>query len=202
MAMSYGFLGDKQLAIENFLKAIELSDKNLGPDHPDSADIMESLAQTYNSIAQRGKAMNALQRAKEIKEKQFGKSDPRLASTLRDIAYTVFATGDYSSSYLYAEQADKLVQQVRESNPSLVSSVKVLMGSILSQLGFYDMALQAYQEALQLNDKSTNKNTSFYDGSFAGVAKVYEFQGNFAQALAIQDDVAKDSATVFVPLQQ
>ena len=189
MAMSYGFLGDKQLAIENFLKAIELSDKSLGPDHPDSADIMESLAQTYNSIAQRGKAMNALQRAKEIKEKQFGKSDPRLASTLRDIAYTVFATGDYSSSYLYAEQADKLVQQVRESNPSLVSSVKVLMGSILSQLGFYDMALQAYQEALQLNDKSTNKNTSFYDGSFAGVAKVYEFQGNFAQALAIQQKI-------------
>jgi tetratricopeptide (TPR) repeat protein len=52
MAISYGFLGDKQQAIENFLKAIELSDKSLGPDHPDSADIMESLAATYNSIAQ------------------------------------------------------------------------------------------------------------------------------------------------------
>ena len=136
MAMSYGFLGEYQIAIDNFLKAIELSDKSLGPDHPDSADIMESLAATYNSITQRGKAMSVLQRAKEIKEKQFGKSDPRLASTLRDIAYTVFATGDYNSSYLYAEQADKLVQQVRESNPSLVSSVKVLMGTILSQLGF------------------------------------------------------------------
>jgi len=189
IAMSYGFLGEKQLAIENFLKAIELSEKSIGPDHPDSADIMDSLAATYNSMAQRGKAMNALQRAKEIKEKNFGKSDPRLASTLRDIAYTVFATGDYNSSYLYAEQADKLAQQVRESNPSLASTVKILIGSILSQLGFYDMALQAYQEALQLNDKSTDKNTSFYDGSFAGIAKVYEFQGNFTQALAIQQKI-------------
>ena len=189
MAIAYGFSGEKQFAIDNFLKAIEISDKSLGPNHPDTADIMESLAATYNSIAQRGKAMDVLQRAKDIKEKNFGKTDPRLASTLRDIAYTIFITGDYNSSYLYAEQADKLVQQVRETNPSLVSSVKVLMGSILSQLGFYDMALQAYQEALQLNDKSTDKNTSFYDGSFAGIAKVYEFQGNFAQALAIQQKI-------------
>jgi CHAT domain-containing protein len=185
MAISYGFLGDKQQAIESFLKAIELSDKSLGPDHPDSAEIMESLAATYNSIAHRGKAMSILQRAKEIKEKNFGKTDPRLASTLRDIAYTVFATGDYNSSYLYAEQADKLVQPVRESNPSLVSSIKVLMGVILSQLGFYDMALQAYQEAIQLNAKTSDQNASFYDGSFSGIAQVYESQGNFGEALGI-----------------
>ncbi len=189
MAISYGFLGDKQQAIENFLKAIELSDKSLGPDHPDSAEIMESLAATYTSISQPGNAINILQRAKEIKEKNFGKNDLRLVSTLKGIAYNVFITGDYNSSYIYAEQADKLAESYRESNPSLVSDVKILIGTILSQLGFYDKALEAYQEAIKLKEKSADQNACFIDGSFAGIADVYRLQGNFRESLSINQKI-------------
>jgi tetratricopeptide (TPR) repeat protein len=78
--------GDHQRAVEVGKQALELAEKNLGPDHPDVADSLHILAEIYRSQGEYAQAEPLYKRSLAIAEEAFGPDDQYVAAVLEDLA--------------------------------------------------------------------------------------------------------------------
>jgi tetratricopeptide (TPR) repeat protein len=78
--------GDHQRAVEVGKQALELAEKNLGPDHPDVADSLHILAEIYRSQGEYAQAEPLFKRSLAIAEEAFGPDDQYVAAVLEDLA--------------------------------------------------------------------------------------------------------------------
>ena len=73
-------------------KALELAEKNVGPDHPDVAMSLNNLAELYRTQGQYVQAEPLYKRALAIYEKAFGPDHPNVATSLNNLAELYRAT--------------------------------------------------------------------------------------------------------------
>src|SRR5258708_15202981 len=74
-------------------QALSISERALGPEHPDTARILNNLAELYTTHGQYAKAEPLTKRAVEIVEKRLGPDHPDLAMCLNNLALLFQATG-------------------------------------------------------------------------------------------------------------
>ena len=79
-------MGDYAKAEPLLLRALKIYEKALGPDHPNTADSLQSLAALYRNTGDYAKAEPLLQRALKINEKALGPENPATATSLNNLA--------------------------------------------------------------------------------------------------------------------
>src|SRR4029077_3554724 len=67
-------------------KVLELREKALGPEHPDTAQILNTLAVLYDDMGDYANAEPIFQRALKIREKALGPEHPDTATSLGNLA--------------------------------------------------------------------------------------------------------------------
>ena len=78
--------GQYDLAVTVAKKAVEVAEKNAGPDHPDVAESLNNLAKLYYSQGQCAKAEPLYKRSLAIREKALGTGHPQVGKSLRKLA--------------------------------------------------------------------------------------------------------------------
>ena len=78
--------------------AVELTEKTLGPDHPEVARNLDTLARWYQNFADYANAESLASRALAIREKALGPEHPDVAQTLDTLGSLYFAKGNYAKA--------------------------------------------------------------------------------------------------------
>ncbi len=73
-------------------KALEVAEKNVGPDHPDVATSLNNLAALYDTLGEYAQAESLHKRALSIREKALGPEHPFVATSLENMAELYRAT--------------------------------------------------------------------------------------------------------------
>jgi tetratricopeptide (TPR) repeat protein len=86
--------GEYQKALPLLQWALEIREKQLGPEHPATATSLNNLANLYHKMGEYSKALPLYQRALAIREKQLGPEHPATALSLNNLAVLYNAMGN------------------------------------------------------------------------------------------------------------
>ncbi len=90
--MELGRTGKYDRAVVVAKKALEVAEKNVGPNHPSVAASLNNLAELYRTQGQYAQAEPLYKRALAIKEKALGPDHPKVATSLENLAALYRAT--------------------------------------------------------------------------------------------------------------
>jgi tetratricopeptide (TPR) repeat protein len=130
-ALSLQSKGDVAGAEPLFRSALEIAEKSLGPDHPDTAGSLNNLAALLESKGDLAGAEPLYRRALAIAEKSLGPDHPNTAMALDNLAGLLESEGDdagaeplYRRALATAEKSlgpdDATTREIRESLDTLV----------------------------------------------------------------------------------
>jgi len=174
--------GDLQGAGPHFKRALELSEKSLGAEHPDVATDLNNLAGLYDAQGRYGEAEPLYQRALRIWEKTLGTEHPDVAMVLDNLA----GLYDAQSRYREAEPLHQRSLRIREKvlgaeHPDTATSLSNLAGLYESQ-GRYSEAEPLYQRSLKIREKVFGAEHPDVANSLHNLAALYESQGRYSAA--------------------
>jgi tetratricopeptide (TPR) repeat protein len=131
-----------------FLKALEIREKVLGEEHPDTASSYNNLALLYNSKGEYEKAEPLFLKALEIREKVLGEEYPDTAASYNSLATLYDSKSEYEKAEpLYLKALEIREKVLREEHPSTATSYNNLAG-LYKYKGEYEKVEPLYLKAL------------------------------------------------------
>ncbi|MGO9577935.1 MAG: CHAT domain-containing protein [Desulfobaccales bacterium] len=179
-------------------RALQIDEKVLGPDDPQTAAALSNLATLYTQMGSYDQALPLARRAAEIWEKVLGPDNLWTTVSLRDLGFLYLAKKDYSqaeSTFLRApgKQGDMGMVELYLATGKYESALNVLTsqltpassnrpqyqawyytqkGVALQGLGNRAEACAAYLEAIKhiegLRSRSSGERTSFFESGLLG----------------------------------
>ena len=160
----------------------ELSEKSLGPDHPDTAMPLNVLALMYRSMRDYPKAEALFCRALKIAEKALGPDHPDIVAILNNLAELYCSLGDYAKAEpLYARALKIDEKALGPDHPGTARSLNALAGVYLS-MGDYAKAEPLFQRALKIREKALGPDHPDTATDLNNLAELYRSMGDYAKA--------------------
>jgi tetratricopeptide (TPR) repeat protein len=160
-------------AVASAKKALESAEKNVGPDHPDVASILNNLGLFYKMQRQYVQAEPLYKRALKIEEKNFGPDDTRVTLSLSHLAELYRA----QRQYVQAEMIYKRSLAIREkalgpNHPELILELEMLLEFCKIE-GKYIEAVQYREHLLSIFEKRLGPNHPILCTSLDNLAVLY-----------------------------
>ena len=165
-----------------YQRALAICEKQLGPEHHETAICLDNLANVYREQRKYEQAVPLTQRALAIFEKQLGPEHHETATCLDNLA------GLYREQRKY-EQAEPLFQRalmIREKwlspeHPSIANSLNNL-AELNRAKGKYKQAEPLFQRALMIREKWLGPEHLLTVQSLDNLALLYDDQGRYGEA--------------------
>ena len=109
-------VGRYEEAIPFYREALELGEREFGPDHPTTAILLNNLAALYDDQGRYAEAEPLFKRSLAIREKSLGPDHPSVATGLNNIALMYYAQARHS-----ARAAERFCLNVPRLSPELRS---------------------------------------------------------------------------------
>ena len=135
--------GEYDRALIPAKKALEVAQKNVGPNHPDVATSLNYLGVLYREMGEYGKAEPLYKQATEIYRRAFGEDHPYCATGLNNLAELYRAMGEYAKAEPLFKKAMQICRKaLGEEHPDY--------GATLNNLAwlYYEMGEYAKAEPL------------------------------------------------------
>ena len=163
-------------------RARALTEKALGPDHPDTATSLYYLAALYKAKADYAKAGPLYERALAIYEKALGPEHPDTVATLSNLAGLYRAEGDYAKAEPLYQRA--LVIDEKLSGPDHPDTATTLnnLAGLYRAKGDYTKAEPLYQRALAIKEKALGPEHPDTATSLNNLALLYHTKGDYERA--------------------
>jgi tetratricopeptide (TPR) repeat protein len=153
LAALYYAQGKYEQAEPLYQRALTIWEKQLGPEHSDTATSLNNLAELYRTQGKYEQAEPLYQRALAIWEKQLGPEHPDTATSLNNLAGLYDAQGKYEQAEpLYQRALAIYEKQLGPEHPYTATSLNNLAGLYRTQ-GKYEQAEPLYQRALAIYEK-------------------------------------------------
>jgi serine/threonine protein kinase len=123
LGLTYWYLGEAALAIEQHKRALALHEAELGPDHPGTLSSRENLANAYLSASRTGDAIRLLERTLKQCEAKFGTDHPDTLKSRSNLAEAYRVAGRIDEAIrLNEETLKKRETQLGPDHPETLSS--------------------------------------------------------------------------------
>jgi tetratricopeptide (TPR) repeat protein len=166
-------------------RALEIDEKALGPEHPDTAVSLNNLAGLYDASGAFEKALPLYQRALKIREKALGPEHPDTATSLNNLAALYWARGAYDQALPLYQRALKIREKaLGPEHPDTSVSLNNL-ATLYQAMGAYDQALPLFKRALAIREKVLGPEHPATATSLNNLAGLYVDQGAYKQALPL-----------------
>jgi tetratricopeptide (TPR) repeat protein len=150
--------GNYQEAIRIQEKELAWTEQNLGPDHPDTAASLNSLAELFRLQGTYAKAEPLNIRALGIMEKALGPDHPSTATSLNNLALLYYSQGAYAKAEPLNIRALGIMEKaLGPDHPDTAQSLSNLAALYYSQ-GAYAKAEPLYLRALAIYEKALGSN--------------------------------------------
>jgi predicted ATP-binding protein involved in virulence len=139
-------MGTYEKAEPLYLKALKISEKVLGEEHPNTATSYNNLAGLYESIGAYKKAEPLYLKALKIREKVLGEEHPSTAGSYNDLAVLYRSMGAYEKAEPLYLKALKISEKVLdEEHPNTITITKN-----------FDNFMEKYNKLFFLNSEYSN----------------------------------------------
>ena len=136
-----------------FRRALDISERVLGKDHPETATSLNSLAKLLVVKGDFAGAEPLFRRALDIDERVLGKDTPNTAVSLNDLAKLFAIKGDYAGAEpLFRRALDIHERVLGKDHPDTATSLNNL-ALLLDSKGDYEGAEPLYRRALAIYEK-------------------------------------------------
>jgi CHAT domain-containing protein/Tfp pilus assembly protein PilF len=165
-----------------YLRALEIQEKGLGCDHPDTAITLNSLAGLYSDQSSYSKAEPLYLRALEIREKALGPDHLATATSLNNLALLYDTQGDYCKAKpLYLRSLKIVEKALGLDHPNTATSLNNL-ALLYNNQGDYSKAETLYLRSLKILEKALGPEHPDTATSLNNLALLYSKQGDYSKA--------------------
>jgi tetratricopeptide (TPR) repeat protein len=107
------YYAKKYIQAEDYLRrALIISQKKLGNEHPDTARTLYNLGKFYNDRDEFDKAVECYQKSLIIREKIFGKEHPDVVITLNNLGNVFYSKGEFYKAEEYHQIALNIEEKI------------------------------------------------------------------------------------------
>src|SRR5215831_2979151 len=176
------WMGDYTAAATFNEETLSLVTSVFGPDDPKTAQALNNLALTYQSLARYMEAEPLYRRAIEIGEKVLGKDHPNVATGYNNLARLLQAQGKYDQAEPLFRRAMEISERVLgKDHPTVAIRYNNLAGLLQGQ-GKYDEAEPLFRRAIEIDEKVLGKDHPDVAIDYNNLASLLRDQGKYDQA--------------------
>src|SRR3989454_7910503 len=139
--------GRQKAAEPCYVRALEIYEKQLGPDHPDVASVLNNLAVFYTNERRFAEAEKTHLRALAIREKAHPPTHPAVAQSKCNLAVVYHSNGDYARASELYRASIKAWEEATEKPPEDYGVVASNYADLLRSLGKARQANQLEERA-------------------------------------------------------
>jgi tetratricopeptide (TPR) repeat protein len=147
----YGKIGEFSEALECYVRALPIRERELGKDHPDVAATLHNLGVVLEKLSDHDEALDNLTQALSIRERRLGVSHPQTARTLHSIGIVYSQIMDYTSALAFYERALSICRK-RPGEGTHAAATLNNMGVVYAKLGQTQLALEHHEQALAIQE--------------------------------------------------
>jgi tetratricopeptide (TPR) repeat protein len=182
LAFLYEFTGRYPEAEPLYLRALAISEKELGANHPGTAFSLNNLAGLYEFTGRYPKAEPLYLRALAISEKELGANHPDTATSLNNLAELYASTGRYAEAEpLYLRSLAIREKELGANHPDTATSLNNLAG-LYASTGRYPEAEALYLRSLAIREKEVGANHPDTASSLNNLAELYRLTRRYPDA--------------------
>jgi len=134
-------------------RAVAITEKLLGPEHPETARSMRNLGLTLQGRADFLGAKARLERALEIYENSLGPDTSEVASTLGELADLLHETEDFPKARALLERALAINERIYGGEHPDVAAALSRLGTIEREMGNHTRSRELHERALAIREK-------------------------------------------------
>lgn len=154
----------------------------LGPEHPDTAEILNSLGRLLHDQGALAEARPLVERALAIYEKQLGPEHPDTAASLNNLARLLHDLGALAEAHpLFLRALAIYEKQLGPEHPDTATILNNLAG-LLHEQGAQSEARPLYERALAIREQQLGPEHPATAASLGNLAALLHAQGALAEA--------------------
>jgi CHAT domain-containing protein len=192
LVVTYGNLGNMQMALENYPeasqnleKALEITERIYGPDDKRLHALATNLGVLYKVMGNREKALHYYQRALEIVEKNYGPNHPAAVEILGNIASEYSYAGRYEDALTFNKRAQVLAESTLGPQHPDTIFLRQKQANYLWLLGDEDAAADLRKKNLADCEQVLEPDHPFLIEARSQVAMDLGEEGKFREAEAM-----------------
>ena len=163
-------------------KVIAVREEVLGPEHPDTAEGFNNLADLLKAIGNYEAALPLFERSVAIWEKVLGPDHPDTATGVNNLADLLKATGDYKKARPLFERALSVREKVLgPDHPKTAMGLNNLAGLLMAS-GDYKEARPLYERSVAIWEKVLGPNHPDTATGLSNLAHVLKQSGDYEAA--------------------
>ena len=175
-------MGDYKRAELLYKRSLPITEKALGPEHPDTATSLANLARLYDSMGDYIRAEPLHKRALAIREKTLGPKHPDTTASLENLAGLYRSMGDFARAEPLSQRALVIREKaLGPDHPDTAASLNILAGRYQA-IGDFARALPLFKRALETCEKALGPEHPDTATSLTNLAVLYLSMGDYAQA--------------------
>jgi non-specific serine/threonine protein kinase/serine/threonine-protein kinase len=179
---TYGILGLTEKSEPHLLRALELRERELGRDHPDTLGTMNSLAVLYWVQGRYEEAEPLFMATLEARNRVLGPDHPHTLASMHNLATLYNNRGLYAQAEpLFLETVEKHNRVLGDDHPNTLGSMNNL-AFLYSVQGRYSEAEPLFLETLETEKRALGDDNPDTLGTLSDLAALYVHQGRYSEA--------------------
>ena len=163
-------------------RALAIRELALGPEHPDLALSLNSLALLFHARGEYAKAEPLYRGSLAIREKAFGADHPAMATALYNLGELYHAQGRYAEAEPFYRRSLEIREKVfGPEHPEVARSLGGLAG-FYHDSGNYAQAEPLYRRSLAIREKTLGQEHPAVAQTLNNLGQLYRAQGQYAKA--------------------
>jgi tetratricopeptide (TPR) repeat protein len=163
-------------------RALEIRERMLGANHPDTAISLNSLAVIYENQGRYKEAEPLIKRALEIRERALGGNHPDTATSLNDLAGVYESQGQYEEAEPLYKRALEIKERVLGADHTDTAIALNNLAGVYESQGQYEEAEPLYKRALEIFERVLGVDHPYTATSLNNLANLYYNQGRYEKA--------------------
>ncbi|MBX7079854.1 MAG: serine/threonine-protein kinase [Nannocystaceae bacterium] len=147
IGIEYDSLGRWDEALTSLTFALEIRERELGPEHPDVGATLGGIGLVHYARADYARARPLLERALSLREQTLGAEHPVVALALNNLGMVELAQADYAAARDHLQRALALIERDQGREHPNVAIALNNLGVALRDLGALDDAVAAFERA-------------------------------------------------------
>jgi CHAT domain-containing protein/Tfp pilus assembly protein PilF len=165
-------------AVKAFQRALDLA----GPEHSETAAILNDLAQAYREMGQYAQAEPPYQRCLAIYESRLGPDNPGVATIVGNLAELYRLMGRYAEAEPLYQRSLKIYESQLGPDHFNVATGLHNLALLYHELAQYDQAEPLYQRSLKIYESKLGPDHPYVAASLNQLAELYMLMGQYTQA--------------------
>ncbi|MDX1907393.1 MAG: tetratricopeptide repeat protein [Bacteroidia bacterium] len=175
--------GEYDKAIGYYDKALQISLKALGENHPDVATRYDNLGSAWRAKGEYDKAIGYYDKALQISLKALGENHPDVAASYNNLGGVWRAKWEYDKAIGYFDKALQIfLKALGENHPDVATGYNNL-GGVWDSKGEYDKAIGYFDKALQINVKAFGENHPDVATGYYNLGSAWYSKGEYDKAI-------------------